>query len=286
MKKKIISAVAIVAVLALTMTIPQVQAFAVSALSVFRVGDAKTITITIDDIAQMSELAKEYVQSGKDEQAGYTQGEYEKAPSDKPGYKTLTDISEFTAFRVNLPRDLKDQQPELFATDVIKKSIEMQNGESASVSLSPILAAKYENVIFLATQGMNSDVSSEAKQEMWQKLLSAPIWTENIRSQLAAIDPDTKDIYLPVVTGISREADLGGTTGYLYAVSDMQSIMSALPAELTADLQGKMSEYASADGQQAPDNAGAIIWTKNGVLYALAGDLSDSELTAIARSVR
>lgn len=286
MKKKMISVVAVALALTLTMIIPQVRAFAVSALSVFRVGDVKTITITLDDIAQMSAFANEHAQSGKDEELAPTKGENGKVPNDKPDYKTLSGISEFTAFSVNLPGDLKDQQPELFATDVSEKNIEMQNGEHFTVSLSPILVAKYENAVFLATQGMNDDVSSEAKQEMWQKLLTAPVLTENIRSQLAAINPDTKDIYLPVITGISREANLGGSTGYLYASADMQSIMSALPAGLMTDLQGKMSSDASVDAQQAPKNTNVIIWTKNGVLYALAGELTDSELTSMARSVR
>lgn len=286
MKKRIISAGAIAVALVLTITIPQVQTFAFSALSVFRVGDAKTITITMDDIAEMSGLAKEYIPSGLEKPEGYTNGT-EKVFIEKPDYKTLSDASEFTAFNVNLPRKLNDQKPELFATDVMDKSIEMPDGESISISLSPSLFAKYENVVFMATQGLNSDVSRESKDEMWQKLLSVPVLTDNIRSQLAAIDPDTKDIYLPVITGISREANLGGSTGYLYATSDMQSIMGALPPELTAGVSDKMSEaMTTKETPSERKNMNMIIWTKSGVLYVLAGDLLDSELVAIARSVR
>ncbi len=286
MKMRIITAVVIAAVLTLTITVPQVQAFAFSALSVFRVGDAKTITITIDDITLMAEQAKESITSGMKNPKEHISGT-ENGSIDKSDYKTLSNASEFTAFNVKLPRELNDQKPELFATDVMDKSIEMPNGESISISLSPSFIAKYENVVFMATQGMNNDMNQELKTEMWQKLLAAPILTDNIRSQLAAIDPNTKDIYLPVITGISREVDLGGSTGYLYATSDMQSIMGALPTELTAGFSNKMNEAVSAEGTQSEHkNMNVIIWTKGGVLYILVGDLSDSELAAIARSVR
>jgi len=289
MKKKIIGIAAIVAALLVAVTVPQVQAFAVSALSVFRVGDTRTINISLDEISQMAETAKEYAEANKDKFKDHKDGEFGKQSMEKPEYKTLGDIDEFTAFNVNLPRELENQNVELFATDIIEKNISMENGESVLVVLSPMLVAKYENVTFIATQGMNNSVSSETKSEMWQKMLTMPILTENIRTQLAAIDPDTKDIYLPVITGVSREADLGGTTGYLYAASDMQSIMEALPTELMAELQGKMEDAASANAHKEVSeyqNAKILIWTKSGVLYALVGDMSDSELIAIARSVR
>ncbi len=286
MKKITIVTVAIVvAALLLTVTVPQVQAFTFSTLSLFRIGDTKTINISLDDISQMAETVKEYSEANKGKFEEH--GKYEKPSLDSQEYKTLTDIKEFTAFNVNLPRELKNQQPELFASDIIEKSIQMQNGERVTIAISPTLVAKYENVSFIATQGLNNSMSSEAKAEMWQKVLSSPVLTENIRTQLAAIDPNTKDIYLPVITGISREADLGSTTGYLYAASDMQGIMGALPAE--PEMQSKMSDAASKSTHTIPieyKDKNSIIWTKNGVLYALVGDVSDSELIAIARSVR
>lgn len=277
MKKKTISGIVIVAVLLLSFTVSGVQAFAVSALSVFRVGETKTINITPDDISQMVIIAKGYA----DANPGHREDVYEKPQSDKPDYNMLIDVSEFTAFNVTLPNELKNQKPELFATDIIEKNIPIQNDESVLVALSPTFIAKYENMTFIATQGMNNSVSSEEKNEIRQKILSSPMLTENIRTQLAVIDPNTKDIYLPVITGISREADLGGTTGYLYSASDIQAIMGALPAELTTEMQNEMVEKDSED-----QNSKAIIWTKNGVLYALTGDLSDNELIAVARSVR
>jgi len=289
MKKKMIGIAAIVAALLIAVTVPQVQVFAVSALSVFRVGDTRTINISLDDISQMAETAKEYAEANKDKFKEHRDGEFRKPSMEKPEFKTLGDIDEFTAFNVNLPRELRNQNVELFATDIIEKNISMGNDESVLVALSPMLVAKYENVVFIATQGMNSSVSSETKSEIWQKILNMPILTENIRTQLAAIDPDTKDIYLPVITGVSREADLGGTTGYLYSVSDMQIIMGALPTDLMAELQNKTDETASANAhKEVSENkdANIIVWTKSGVLYALVGDVSDSELIAIARSVR
>lgn len=303
MKKNTKFMVITAAALALVIGVPQVQAFAVSALSIFRVGDTKTITITLEDIAQMTESAKLYAQ----EKEGYDlenkefphdkeamKAEFEAAHGEKPGYLTLTNVNEFAGFDVNLPRDLKNETPELYATEVFEKTFEMKEGESVTVAMSPMLVAKYEQVVFMATQGFSDTVSAQVKEEMWEKVLSVPILTENIRAQLAAIDPTTNDIYLPVITGVSREADLGGRTGYLYSASDMKMLMgeefsSMMPSGMNEELNAELNEELNAELNEELNSeltGNVIIWTKNNVLYVLAGEVSDSELIAMARSVR
>lgn len=276
MKKKTIFGMTVAVLLILTLMIPQVSTFTMSALSVFRVGDTKTITITLDDIGEMvryAEIEKDKILKQQ------IPNSYEKLDHPEKEYRTLTDIKDFTAFSVNLPIELKDTQPELLMTDIMEKSFIMENGDVITIAVSPTLVANYKNLTFISTQGVNNNIPIESKTEMLQKLINAPMLPQNIRSQLAEIDPNTKDIYLPVVVGVSRETDLGGTTGYIYSTDDMQSFLSVLPAELISKFNENLttSEYT---------NTSILIWTKNSVLYALIGNLSDSKLTKIARSVR
>lgn len=283
MKKKKIITLLIVCVLVVTLCIPQVSALAMDALSGFRVGQAKTITITLDDISQMVSYAEENAKAYSDGEIPEDWEDYEDRDMDEFDHaepRELTDISEFTAFDVKLPRDLENEKVELRAMDQVDKTMTLEDGSEVSISLSPTLLAAYEDkdIVFAATQGMSDSLTSEQRAELQQKLLELPFLTENIRSQLAAIDPDTKDIYLPVISGISREADINGTAGYLYGMNELRGIMGAMPEEF--------SEAFSEAETDEVENINMLIWTKDGVLYMLGGDLPEAELTAIARSVR
>lgn len=192
----------------------------------------------------------------------------------------LQSLTDFTAFDAKLPKDLENENVKLYAVEQTQKTLTLEDGSEAAVALSPTLVAAYEDkdVILAATQGISDSLSSEQKAQLQEKMLELPFLTENIRSQLAAIDPDTKDIYLPVISGISREADLGGTTGYLYGMNELRGIMGAMPEEFS-------ESFSEADTGEI-ENVNLLIWTKDGVLYMLCGDMPEAELTAIARSVR
>lgn len=283
MKKKKIITLLIACALVVTLCIPQVNALAMEALSGFRVGQAKTITITLDDISQMVSYAQENAEAYPDGELpddweGYSHGDEENFEGVSP--RELDSISDFTAFDAKLPRDLESETVALYAVDQMEKTLTLEDGSDVSVALSPMLLAEYEgtDVYFLATQGMSDSLSAEQKAELHDKMLDLPFLTENIRSQLANIDPATKDIYLPVITGISREAEINGTTGYLYGMNELRGMMGALPEEFAA-------EFSEAETSEM-ENINLLIWTKDDVLYMLLGDMPETELVAIARSVR
>lgn len=283
MKKKKIITLLIACALVVTLCIPQVNALAMEALSGFRVGQAKTITITLDDISQMVSYAQENAEAYPDGELpddweGYSHGDEENFEGVSP--RELDSISDFTAFDAKLPRDLESETVALYAVDQMEKTLTLEDGSDVSVALSPMLLAEYEgtDVYFLATQGMSDSLSAEQKAELHDKMLELPFLTENIRSQLANIDPATKDIYLPVITGISREAEINGTTGYLYGMNELRGMMGALPEEFAA-------EFSEAETSEM-ENINLLIWTKDDVLYMLLGDMPETELVAIARSVR
>ena len=71
---------------------------------------------------------------------------------------------------------------------------------------------------------------------------------------------------------------MGGTTGYLYGMNELRGMMGAMPEEFA-------EEFNEADTSEV-ENINLLIWTEDGVLYMLYGDMPETELTAIARSVR
>lgn len=281
MKKKRIIPLALVCALVLTLCIPQVNAFAMDMLSNFRVAEAKTITITLDDISQMSAYAQQQAAEfagaedswdTEDFDAADVQDHAETVP------QPLESISDFTAFSAGLPESLDSETMELYALEQQERTFTLEDGSEVTVASSPMLLAKYDNAVFMATQGFSDNLTAQQKADLKEKLISLPFLTDNIRSQLQEIDPETKDIYLPVVPGVSREASIGGTTGYLYGMNELRGVAGALP-------EGFSEELEDADTEEL-ENVNLLIWTKDGVLYMLCGDMPESELIAAAGSVR
>ena len=281
MKKKRIIPLALVCALVLTLCIPQVNAFAMDVLSNFRVAEAKTITITLDDISQMSAYAQQQAAEfdgaedswdTEDFDAMDVQDHAETVP------QPLESISDFTAFSAGLPESLDSETMELYALEQQERTFTLEDGSEVTVASSPMLLAKYDNAVFMATQGFSDNLTAQQKADLKEKLISLPFLTDNIRSQLQEIDPGTKDIYLPVVPGVSREASIGGTTGYLYGMNELRGVAGALP-------EGFSEELEDADTEEL-ENVNLLIWTKDGVLYMLCGDMPESELIAAAGSVR
>ncbi|MCL2323827.1 MAG: hypothetical protein FWC47_17185 [Oscillospiraceae bacterium] len=301
-KKTLFSALAIVLVAAL-MFIPAVQTLAISALSVFRVGNTKTITVSLTDIEDAVNYLKQFQGqfSEKDVNSNLAAQNIDKntAIEDaKSQVKTLSDVSEFTAFSFNLPTALKNETPELYATDATSKTITVDttmindelakigvsnlidnsyNGSEVTVNVAPSIAAHYTDVDLFATQGAYLDGNNAVINGLWSNFLQMPFISDNLRSQLSNIDVMKEDVYLPVIMGLGRETSIGNTTGYIYTTQDMQQVLSSLPQDMMPN---------DGNSTQSPKEGSALIWTKNGVLYCLVANKSDSELTQIARSIK
>lgn len=300
MRKKTLTAAAAILLAAALLFIPAVQSFAVDALSIFRVGDAKTITITPADLEQIAKSIAAHKESAANDTAK------EKAPAthmnppqnqEKSQPKTLADIGAFTAFDVKLPRDLADQTPEIRATDSHSETIKLEvaalneklaklgsktqidprfEGTEITVTSPPAVTAAYADVVLIATQRPDVQAPADVKAALWAAVCELPDIPESIRSQLRAIDPETRDIYLPVILGVGRETEIGSAKGYLYTMADVAALKQTLPADMQSGLDEAAKEGA----------ASCLIWTNGGVLYVLAGEKDDAELSAIARSMR
>jgi len=254
----------------------------------------------------------------------------------------LKEAEEFDAFKLRLPRELASQKPEISAMDSSKMtftldvdafnellkavkspkqlSSNLNNVEMSMVS-SAAAYANYDDVLFLATQKSYLEAPQAAKKELRDVMLDLPLIPTNLRQQLAEIDEDSSDIYLPVLVGFGRDVDLGGKNGYIYTLSDLKGFTDTIPQDMKApgshstsleDLKGKsqvafmdemsqtfinkygeekfaaMKEAHKMATEEMPnmENASVLIWTKDGNLYGLIGNKTDAELAKIARSVR
>ena len=302
MKKMIIRA-AVAITLVAAMFIPNVQTFAISAMSVFRIGDVRTITVTLPDIEEMAayfeehrDLFHELMDSHWDECE--KTAELERPERDMSQFE-LSDISEFEAFSVRLPQ-VQDEAPNLFAfdanvteftLDVTTKNMILAmlpdmplfdtdlNGEVITLHSPAVLFAEYDSLMFAATQMPYVEAPVAVKESLQSTLLALPFLSTNLRSQLAAIPLDNRDVYLPVIMGLGREVSVGRNIGYIYSSADLSVMLEQMPGNR---LNPVPDHTAAIEWER---QASVLVWVEDGVLYLMAGPLSDSELVRLARNI-
>lgn len=298
MKKRVITFSIIAAIAISLLFVPVVQTYAASALSIFRIQDTKTINITVSDIDQIAAYMKAHQQDFKNSMDD--KQETGRQADEEPGIKPtpLKSIKDFKAFQVNLPKILSNEKPVIEMVDTQTKNITIRvseinaqleaagvqnrldskyEGQQLSIATPPTVNIRYSNVDLIATMMPYISSPEDLKQSIWNIVQVFPAIPDDIRAQLAGININQHDAYIPVVEGVCREADLGGSTGYLYSSSDLKTLANSFddPAPSVAPDKANTAEK----------NTTVFIWTKDGIIYALAGSLSDSELANIARSI-
>ncbi len=223
------------------------------------------------------------------------------------GTRTLSSVDEFKDFAFKLPSKLAKETPKISTVDshavtftlnvpacndvltklnVSRRLADTDANIPITVTAPASVVAEYNDVALFATQRPVVDAPKDLTDELKQIMLDIPMIPEDIRSQLAAIDVNGSDIYLPVLVGVGREVSLSGSTGYLYTLADLRNFTNALPNDLKNMQFGSHSDFNSTDSGKDKD-ASLLIWTKNGILYSLAGtDKTDAQLAEIARSVK
>ena len=324
MKRKLFIYAPLVIVLGLLAFVKPIQTFALDALSIFRVNDVKTLEITIADLQEGAQNFSAIKDKAIEKEHSH-KSLINVLTQEKPEIMTLATAKDFKAFRLKLPKELESQTPKISAlaphsikftlnteaSNDVLKTLESPallpsslNNVEMSMNLPAAAFAKYEEVLFFATQKPALEAPNMTKEELKALMLQIPLIPNNIRQQLAEIDLNSNDIYLPVLIGVGREVDLGGRIGYIYTMSDLKGFTKTLPSDfITQDKemkhetkhQAKLSEERLASmkemhekyKQDMPnlENASVLIWTKDGVIYSLVGNKTDAELSKIARSV-
>lgn len=358
MKKKVVIPIVAVVAAAILLFATPVQNFVVQAMSLFRVGEVKTIEIAMSDIEELMGNLKEMQSSYESKELvipeGFTHGKMVEVISYEYSEPTeLASAKDFTGFEFNLPSEFDGQTPKMYGSNVtsvtfklnvdeMNKMLELTghpavfpasaNGVEMTLNIPAAATAYYEGAVFMATQKPVLDAPKEVKQDLKEMIVSSPLLPANLAAQLAEIPVDSNDVYLPVLVGIGREVDLGQAVGYVYSVKDVksfaESVSPKMPADMTSEQQqGEGTEMSAsltalieqhkammtpeelqtletkhveakakydemiANKEQIkaemPDmeNASVLVWTQDGVIYAVAGNMTDEELVEVARSV-
>ena len=298
--RKYLSAAIVIVIAAIIITVQPIRAFTTDVLSIFRVNQVKSINITVPDIEELvnniNDLKNNFAQ---DKTSGFGKKQNPVrilTEKQKPEIVSLENASDFKAFSFKLPTALKNEKPEIKMLEGQKISFSI-NAQTANRMLMAISAgallpedislaeftvesnamvvAEYDNVILYAGQmPVLTTENKMHKNALRNCIINLPLIPENIREQIAAIPEDSRDIYLPVLVGFGRAANIkGGNTGYIYSADSLKSLLTSFVP------QGEQTE-------KIPDDASVLIWSADGVLYALAGKLSDAELINIAGSIK
>ena len=302
MKKRntIITVLSIVVVLALLIFVQPIQSIAIDALSIFRVRDINTIIITFDDIEHLTESIQELksLMPEKTKDAGAPPNRLDFVGHNSP-FVPIESTGDFAAFDLKLPRALNSEAPKLMMLDAHEQAFVIDPDETneafsmlgaqplpdstagAAVTLRTpaIIVAEYSENILIAAQMPAIEGDAQAVDALCQSFLSLPQLTDNLRSQLAGVDLASGIVYVPVIEGFGRRTTVGSSTGYLYAISDLDILLSSLSVD-------QLVSGIPMTSRDSYEDASVLIWTRSGVLYILAGNQPSDTLARIAGSVR
>lgn len=344
MKRNILIMGAVTVAFASVAFVKPVQSFALDALSIFRVSNVKTIEISMADIQEGMKSISKLKEDLKGKTFNY-EPVINVISETKHVMKPLKEANEFEAFKLRLPKALESENRKISAIDPVEMKFTV-NVDAANEMLTDLNSQRklsnklnhvelkmksaaaafvqYDDMLFFATQKSYLDGPQAVKGELRDVLVNLPLIPSHLRDELSDIDENSSDIYLPFLQGFGREVDLGGKSGYIYTLSDLNSLTSTLPeglnmsgsynhqkvksgTPLPEDHQAKVDEinskfiekYGEAKFaamkeamnkamKEMPnmDDASILLWTKDGNLYGLIGNKSDAKLSEIARSVR
>ena len=305
MKKSRIIASVVVLAIAGSLFISPVQTFAVNAMSVFRMSDPYVINISAQDLTEIAQNIQSLINGKQDsDECTDSAPQNKETMHDMRQHETiLSSASDFKAFPFSLPAYFKDQAPTIKEIDLPAATIDIDtakvnerlaelqspvalpaslDGRQVTVNPSPMIVAEYPDAVCFAAQKPSYDLPGGMDSLITQAVATLPLLTDDIRSQLGNINLFDNNIYLPNVEGVTKTAELGRNTGYIYTVNDVMSLADNLSSTLQSGQDQpsgaiqKLQEYAGYE---------VILWVSNGTLYGVLGKYSDDQLAAIAKSM-
>lgn len=259
-------------------------------LNVFRVDKVNTITITEKD---MNQLRKASYNGGNVNIKNF--GKIETTGFDSRGFQetTLDGTKKVADFELKLPESIEGAGSPHFAamkgtSTSLTLDVEKANGMIKSFGGTKLLPAELDGKKFTMTtsaaimaeyprkndnsitivQGRSPEIAFPEGVDpnaVRDVLLSLPILPDGIRQQLEKINDWQHTLPIPSVEGYTKteQVNVNGVDGVFMTNDKLQ--------------KGKVNI----------DNAGILIWQKDGVVYAIrGGDMSLAQAQAIAASMK
>lgn len=273
--KKIAAIACTAAVVATCITVQPVRGAISNALSIFRVQNVKGLKISLDDL----ETIERKLQCGEKDinienmvKIKTTGGEESKISVEEA--KKLKD------FEVIFPQDIMDEEQTVvaiedmnmeFVLDVenVNSAIKMVGGTRLfpeNIDGKPIIVSIPKNISLLCDfdEG-NEIVFSQTKapvikvpegvnvEDIYNSLVELPILPVSLQNQLKSIKDWKNTIYIPVIEDDMQEITINGREAYIFS-----------------------------NGQKS---SGAV-WSNNGVIYTINGNVGKDKIISIAESMR
>lgn len=282
--KKVLVSVAAVAAVAIALSFAPVRSFAADLLNIFRVEKIETITVSGDDIKHMERQMQKFgsVNGGAADIENF--GKIESTGFKAPEEMSLTDAAKAAGFALKLPAGIDGYTAEeeahvtpgaetSFTLDVAKanKLIESfggavllpdeLDGKKFTIKVPTSVVVKYvkdSDGISIAQVKSPEMILPDGVDPLTVRsvLLSLPMLPENIKKQLVAIQDWKHTLIIPNVEGSSQDVDVNGTQGVFIQPPKKDS------------------------------GGNALIWQKDGVVFAIGGKLDLVGAQDIATSMK
>jgi hypothetical protein len=295
--RKVLIPVAAVAMVAIALSFAPVRSFAADLLNVFRVKNIEVVTVSPEDIQQMEKQMKkldgknggmaDIKNFGKIESTGFN-----NAAEDM----TIAEAEKAAGFKLSLPAKIGagEQEPTVRVTkgsevsltlDVAKANGMIESfggqlllpdeldGKKFTIKIPTMVETDYsktgDNVMI--AQGRSPELvlpDGVDPLAVRSALLSIPMIPDNIKQQIEAIQDWKHTLIIPNVNGSSQNGDVNGTEGvFIQSPKDVEDVK---------------------DGAKAgnPNEGSALIWQKDGIIYAVGGNIGLAEKQEIAASLK
>ncbi|MDD4236966.1 MAG: zf-HC2 domain-containing protein [Desulfotomaculaceae bacterium] len=281
------AAVAAVFVLAIatSFSFGSVRSAASELLSIFRVEQVKTVSITPEDMANIERSIREgagqvdiehigqFEFSGKAETSRVTQAEAAAAldfqlrlPAVLPEGFQVQEFNKTTGVTMNLTLDTTSTNEILKSLGSSKLLPDELNGKMFAVKIPATVQALYAGANdsrVMMWQGRSPELLAPGSDvaAIRDALLDLPFLPDSLRRQLAAVNDWQHTILVPDVGGSSQEVSVAGQ-------------------------QGVFITSSAGENHHERGNINSLIWQEDGVVYVISGSLNLEQAQQMAASIK
>lgn len=285
----IAAAACFVLAVAVSLSFAPVRTLASNFLSIFRVNNFQTVTISSDDLSQIQQTLR----AGAGKVTLGNLGQVEMTRTGANGGVTLAEAKQSVDFPLLLPQTLPSgytlQGYQRIAGTTLNFTLDTQktndvlksfgattllpdtlNGQTFTAQIPVVISAAYSgsgNLTISQTRSPQLTTASSADiNTIRDAVLALPFLPENLRRQLGSINDWQHTFVVPNINGSSQNVTVAGSPG----------VFISAPQEA-----GKTQEV---NPKSAVRNA--LLWQTDGVVYAITGNFSLEQGLSIANSMK